>query len=85
MLANSKKSRGNLCIGVTKHGRGFRAMIRINNKHYNLGTFCTEKEAFAAYKSKKESAIKEFADKYRDQLPENVYNALYKYQVEITD
>lgn len=84
-LAKSNKKRGNCCIGVTRHGKGFRAMIRIANRHHNLGTFYTENEAFNAYKMGKEAALKTLADKYKNQLDPRVYEALYNYQVDITD
>lgn len=84
-LAKSFKKRGNHCIGVVRHGRGFRAMIRINNQHHNLGTFATEEEAFCVYKKAKETAIKSLADEYKSQLDPVVYEALYNYKVEISD
>ena len=36
-------------------------------------------------KIEKENLLKRLADKYKSQLPIRVYNALYNYQVEITD
>lgn len=85
VFAKSNKRRGNCCIGVTKHGSGFRAMIRINNIHHNLGTFRKEEDAFNVYKIEKEKHIKQLAEQYKDQLESRVYNALYNYKVEITD
>ena len=40
---------------------------------------------FNRYKVEKENLLKRLADKYKRQLPIRVYNALYNYQVEITD
>ena len=37
------------------------------------------------YKNFKENHIKEIADKYKNQIPIQLYNALYNYKVEITD
>lgn len=85
MLAKSDKRRGKYCIGVTRHGSGYRAMIRINNIHHNLGTFRTEQDAFYAYKQKKEEAIQELANEYKEMLNPRVYEALCNYKVEITD
>ena len=56
-----------------------------DGKHERLGTYRTEIEAFNAYKMRKEQFIKEVADKYKDELEPRVYEALYNYQVEITD
>lgn len=50
-----------------------------------LGQYNTPQEAFVAYKTRKEQYIKEIADKYKGQIPQKLYDALYKYEVEITD
>lgn len=38
-----------------------------------------------AYKTYKENQIKQVADEYKDLIPERLYNAMYEYEVEITD
>ena len=38
-----------------------------------------------AYKQPKEDYIKEVANKWKDQIDPRVYDALMKYEVEITD
>ena len=50
-----------------------------------LGEFSTPEEAFYAYKKYKENVIKEVADKYKPLIPGKVYEALYNYEVDITD
>lgn len=50
-----------------------------------LGYFDTIEEAFFAYKKAKEENIKRVADYYKDKIPNKLYEALYKYEVEITD
>ena len=45
----------------------------------------TVEECFNWYKSKKEEIIQRQAEKYKDQIDPRVYEALYKYEVEITD
>lgn len=77
--------RGDLPIGV-KRGSNckFYAQISKNVKTY-LGSYNTLEEAFQAYKVAKEMWIKEVANKYKDKLEPRVYNALMKYEVEITD
>ena len=40
---------------------------------------------FYTYKEFKEKYIKEVADQYRKYIPKKLYDALYKYQVDITD
>ena len=83
LLIKSNKTRGNFALGVDyeKSVKKFRA--RCGNKH--LGLFNTELEAFYAYKQAKETYIKEVANKWKDQIDPRVYNALMKYEVEITD
>lgn len=83
LFVKRKKSRGNFVLGVDykKSVKKFRA--RCGNKH--LGLFNTELEAFYVYKQAKETYIKEVANKWKDQIDPRVYNALMKYEVEITD
>ena len=77
------KLRGDYPIGVSfrKDGGMFRATL--NNKH--LGRFNTAEQAFQVYKTAKEAYIKEVANKWKDKIDLRVYNALMKYEVEITD
>ena len=42
-------------------------------------------EAFNFYKKDKESYMKQIADEYKNTIPKNLYDALYKYEVKITD
>ena len=50
-----------------------------------MGSFDSEEEAFYAYKEFKEQYIKQVADEYKDKIPKKLYDAMYKYEVEITD
>lgn len=76
-------------IGVSfDFSRGkYAAHGRINGKQTSLGRFNTPEEAFLAYKTAKESYIKEVAQKYYDdgKITKRVYDALMRYEVEITD
>ena len=47
--------------------------------------FKTPEEAFYVYKEAKETYIKEVANRWKDQIDPRVYEALMKYEVEITD
>lgn len=74
-------------IGVKVHLDKFETSIsRYGNRVY-LGIFDTVEEAFYAYKAAKEQYIKELAEKYfhMGKITERVYNALMKYEVDITD
>ena len=86
-LRTRKKSRGLLPIGVTTLSRSSGYMAFLNNKKERiyLGTFPTPELAFQAYKVAKEQAIKNMANKWKDQIDPRAYDALMAYQVEITD
>lgn len=78
-------NRGNTPVGVIIKNNKIIAQINYMNKKKHLGTFDTIEEAFAAYKKEKEICLKEYADKYKSILPKHVYNAIYNYQILITD
>ena len=54
-------------------------------KREYLGSFKTEIEAFNAYKTAKESFVKEQANKWKGKIDDRAYEALMNYEVEITD
>lgn len=86
LLTNRKQHRGAYPIGVTKRKNGtYQARIGENRK--NIGIFASPEEAFNVYKIAKEQHIKELAEKYLQEgkITRKVYNALMKYEVEITD
>ena len=79
--------RGSLPIGV-RHSRtkkGYQSECNILNNPIYLGTFSTPEEAFKVYKEFKENYIKQVADEYKDKIPKKLYEAMYRYEVEITD
>lgn len=81
--------RGILPIGVYWDKQYQKYRTQCNNgkkgKTINLGRFNTPEEAFNIYKNFKENIIKEVADKYNNKIPQKLYDAMYKYKVEITD
>lgn len=93
LFVKSDKIRGEYPIGVSynKRNKKFIAQCSVydykenKNKNKNLGLYNTPEEAFKVYKQFKENYIKEIADKYKQQIPTKLYDALYNYQVEITD
>ena len=88
LLVKSTASRGSYLIGVSWHktNKAFKATVNKNKgKQEHLGYFKTEIEAFNAYKTAKESFVKEQANKWKSQIDERAYNALMNYTVEITD
>ena len=89
LLVKSNGSRGQHPLGVSYHSQlnKFQVRMRISNIGKNLGLFNTANEAFQAYKTAKEAHIKEVATEYytKGKINERVYQALMKYEVEITD
>ena len=88
VLIKSEKMRGKHLIGVCWHNtnKTFMAQVRKNKgKQEYLGYFKTELEAFNAYKTAKESFIKEQAEEWKDKIDVRAYEALMNYTVEISD
>ena len=88
LFLKNHKNRGILPIGIY-HVSGYDTKYAVHfnseGKLVNLGTFNTVQEAFAVYKTAKENEIKRVADEYKDKIPQKLYEAMYKYKVEITD
>ena len=84
-----KSKRGTYPIGVILHevSGEFRARCQnqFSKKYQHLGLYDTPELAFYAYKDYKENHIKEVADHYKELIPEELYDAMYRYKVEITD
>ena len=87
LFVKSNAIRGLYPIGVSynKDNKKYRAYCLVNNKQIHLGKFNTQEEAFNTYKTFKEKHIKQVADEYKDLLPQKLYDAMYNYEVEITD
>lgn len=79
--------RGDLPIGVAyfKRDKKYMASICKFGKQHYLGLYNTSEEAFEVYKQAKEKYIKEVAEKYKNEIPQRLYEALHKWKVEITD
>ena len=88
VLTKSTATRGEYLIGVSwsNTNKAFVAKVNKNKgKQEYLGYFKSELEAYNAYKTAKESFIKEQANKWKGQIDDRAYNALMNYTVEITD
>jgi hypothetical protein len=77
--------RSDMPIGVKKEGSRYSSAISKKGVNTYIGMFDTPEEAFQAYKEAKEQYIKEVADKWKGQISDKVYEAMYKYEVEVTD
>ena len=91
LFASRKNDRGSYPIGIkSKKANGkFEVSCSItrnkNKKRQYLGVYDSIEEAFAIYKDFKENYIKQIADEYMCYLPLEVYNAMYNWEVDITD
>ena len=88
LLTKRTASRGEYLIGVSWYSKSKTFIAQVNKnkgKPEHLGYFKTEIEAFNAYKTAKESFVKEQANKWKGEIDLRAYEALMNYQVEITD
>lgn len=88
-LVKNNKRRGNYPIGVFYHiaSHKYVAKCRKNGDSVMLGYFNNVQDAFEAYRKYKESYIKEIAAEYYSdgKITKRVYDALMRWEVEITD
>lgn len=77
--------RGKCPIGVIfdKRNDTYIAQCNADNKRVYLGTYSNPNDAFAEYKKFKENQIKIVADRYKNQIPNKLYKAMYEYKVDI--
>jgi len=89
LFTKRQNYRGDYPIGVTIDKRNGKFVSKCNmgktGKVKYLGQYNTPLEAFDSYKQFKEIMIKKIADEYKDRIPKKLYDAMYKYIVEITD
>lgn len=85
LFTSCTKVRGKYPIGVTKKRNLYEARVSKNGERISQGFFSTPEEAFQAYKIAKEDYIKEVADKWKPYITPQTHQAMYNYQVEITD
>ena len=87
LLTSGKIRRGSCPIGVSFNKREgkYKVSCKREAKSVHLGYYVCVDSAFSAYKTFKESVIKEAANKWKDKIDPRAYEALMNYQVEITD
>lgn len=87
LTTNCKKVRGVYPVGVSISRGKFLAHVSRDSKQQCIGSFDSPEDAFAAYKSAKESYIKELAEVYfkKGKITKTTHDALMAYEVEITD
>ena len=86
-LTNRKSLRGELPLGVSLHKQNgkYKSSLTVDGKSKHIGLFVTPEEAFHAYKAVKEQHAKVLANKWKDKIDPRAYEALMKWNVDITD
>lgn len=91
LFLKSQAVRGDLPIGVIwqTNNHNYVARCSVYGKGMkHIGVFDNPIDAFYVYKEFKEAHIKSVADKYKNDypnFPQEIYEAMYNYEVEITD
>lgn len=87
LVIGSNKSRGKYPIGVSHHKATGKFMSRLykGGSGKYLGVYDKAEEAFQAYKTAKESYIKEVAEKWKGRVDDKVYEALMNWEIHIDD
>lgn len=87
LILRNKKHRGYLPIGVYYSGYSYSYTLAKRDAQESRSGYSTPEAAFQAYKTAKEAYIKEVAQEYynRGEITKKVYDALMRYEVEITD
>lgn len=81
-LTTNKKNRGKCLIGVYEYKKG--KFASTYHREY-LGVSKNQEDLFFRYKEKKEAYLKSLAEKYKNKISNDAYNALYMYQIDIND
>lgn len=91
LFTKRQNERGKYPIGVREH-KGYLEVYcnifengRYRQKYLNSFSLDDFFQAFLCYKRFKENLIKDVANKYKEYIPKELYEALYKYEVEIND
>ena len=89
LFTNRKNYRGKYPLGVYKNNKKYdvRLCDGNGNRIYKNGKY-TPEEAFCIYKTEREKIIQKVAEEYKGKysnFPINLYNAMYSWEVEISD
>ena len=89
LFTKRQNCRGEYPIGVhyNKRDKSLISECSVDRTMKHLGSFPLNRpfKAFTVYKNFKEKYIKQIADEYKELIPEKLYDALYRYEVEIND
>ena len=91
LVVKSYRGKNKLPLGVCYHKEHNKYMSSCSTlingvkRVVTIGYYNNPNDAFEAYKEFKEKYIKMVADEYKDRIPEKLYEALYRYKIEIND
>jgi len=87
IFISRNSDRGDCPLGTNYNKKQGKYHSYISKKGFReyLGSFDSKEEAFKKYKYEKECHIKNVADEYRNCIPKKLYDALCRYNIEITD
>jgi len=85
LFVNAKASRGEYPVGIDKMKQGFRVRLMRDGKQEIIGYYDNIVDAFDKYKEEKEKLIQEVAEKYKDKIPQKLYDAMMNWIVEYDD
>lgn len=87
LFVTANKIRGEFPVGVyyDRQKKRYIANMAYNGKSIKVARCITPIEAFYEYKFYKECYIKEVAEEYKERIPDRLYRAMLKWEVEITD
>lgn len=84
LLNNHSNAPGEQSQGVRREGRIYEAALSVNSKVHYLGSFSNPDDAQKAYKTAKEEYVRKIAERYKDDLHQEVYKTLIEWTLEIT-
>lgn len=87
LFTNGKKNRGDYPLGVyfDKDKKKYVANMSFAGKNIKLGSYETVEATFSRYREYKEDFIKDIAEQNKEKIPDKIYQAMMKWQIEITD
>lgn len=85
LFISAKATRGEYPIGIDKVKQGFRVRVNHSGKQTVFGCYDNIVDAFRKYKEEKEKLIQGMAEKYKDKIPQKLYDAMMNWAVEYDD
>ena len=85
LFITNHSQRGSEPVGVLYRNGEYIARCNTLEGKIWIGSYSNPKTAFQSYKNFKEQYIKQVADEYRHLIPKKLYDAMYRYEIEITD